>query len=91
MSEISLEVRRKRLRFRAWHRGTREADFLFGSFADRHVPTFTPEQVERLEALLEVDDADLFDWTFERVPVPAAYDHDVMALLKAFRLSEPAA
>ena len=33
----SLEKRRKRLRFRAWHRGTREMDLLVGSFADAHL------------------------------------------------------
>ena len=30
-------MRRKRLLFRSWHRGTREADLLLGPFAERHL------------------------------------------------------
>jgi hypothetical protein len=33
----ALDTLRRKLRFRAWHRGTREADLLIGSFADRHL------------------------------------------------------
>jgi len=45
-------VQRRMLRFRSWHRGTKEADLLLGSFCDRYVNTFTPEQLCRYEALL---------------------------------------
>lgn len=78
----SLETRRKRLIFRSWHRGTREADLLLGSFADRHVPVFDPDQLDRYEGLLEMSDPDLYNWMTGREPAPADLDHDVMALLK---------
>src|SRR5689334_16095654 len=45
-----MDIRRKRLLFRSWHRGTKEADLLLGSFAERHLAAFTPEQVDRYEA-----------------------------------------
>ena len=32
-----LETRRKRLRYRCWHRGTKELDLLVGRFADAHL------------------------------------------------------
>ncbi len=82
-----LDVRRRRLRFRAWHRGTREADLLVGSFADRHLAEFDNAQLDRFEALLELSDPDLYDWMTGRQPPPPAYDHDVMALLRAFRFT----
>ena len=44
------DIRRKRLLFRSWHRGTKEADLLLGSFAERHLAAFTPEQVARSRA-----------------------------------------
>jgi len=84
MSE-PLETRRKRLHFRSWHRGTKEADLLFGSFAERHLPEFGPEQIARYEALLEVDDPDLFAWIMGRKPVPPEHDSDVFRLLLAFK------
>lgn len=81
----SLENRRKRLRFRSWHRGTREMDLLMGSFADAHVGDFDHTMLDRFEALLELGDPDLYDWMSGREPVPAEHDSDVMRLLTAFR------
>jgi antitoxin CptB len=79
------EIRRKRLRFRAWHRGMRESDLLLGGFADSHIAGFDGGQLDRFEELLEVADADIYNWYAGREPVPPEYDHDVMALLKAFQ------
>jgi antitoxin CptB len=69
MGEDTLFMRRKRARFRSWHRGTREADLLIGSFADEHLDGFAPEQLDRFEALLEEVDADLVDWITGRSAV----------------------
>jgi antitoxin CptB len=80
-SETSLEVTRKRLLFRSWHRGTREMDLLLGRFAERNLPTFSSRQIELYEALLEYSDGDLYDWMSGRDQPPAALDHDVMKLL----------
>src|SRR5438874_2155068 len=48
----TLDTRRKRLLFRSWHRGTKEADLLLGSFAERHLASFTEAQLETYEARL---------------------------------------
>jgi antitoxin CptB len=79
------DIRRKRLLFRAWHRGTREADLILGSLAEAHLAGFDEAQLERFEALLEVSDAELFDWINRRVAPPPEHDHDVTRLLLAFR------
>ena len=34
------DPRRKRLLFRSWHRGMREADLILGSFAEQHLAGF---------------------------------------------------
>jgi len=78
------DIRRKRLLFRSWHRGTREADLILGRFAERHLAGFDEGQLDRYEALLECNDADLFDWVGRRLPLPAPRDDDVMRLLLAF-------
>jgi antitoxin CptB len=83
--ELSPQLRRRRLLFRSWHRGTREADLILGSFAEAHLGEFDTVQLDRYEALLEVSDADLFDWISGRATPPPEYDHDVTRLLLAFR------
>ena len=80
-----LDTRRKRLLFRSWRRGTKEADLLLGSFAERHLAGFTTEQVDRYEALLGADDADLLAWIAGRAAPPAERESDVLRLLLAFK------
>jgi antitoxin CptB len=84
-TEDPLDTRRKRLRFRAWHRGTREADLLIGSFADAHLAAFDSLRLDQFEGLLELSDPDIYNWMTVREPVPAEHDTDVMRLLVAFR------
>ena len=79
------DIRRKRLLFRSWHRGTREADLILGSFAEANLAAFDDSQLDRYEALLECPDADLFDWITGRSVPPPDYDTDVTRLLLAFR------
>ena len=79
--EEPVEIRRKRLRFRSWHRGTREVDLLLGPFADRHLPELTPRQLDRYEALLGENDANLYDWITGRAPPPPDHDSDVLRLI----------
>ena len=57
-----LETRRKRLRFRAWHRGTKEADLLLGPFADANLDTLDADGLTRFEALLARSDPEIMDW-----------------------------
>lgn len=79
------EIRRKRLLFRSWHRGTREADLILGSFAEEYLLGFDDPRLDDYEALLECPDADLFDWIAGRSAPPAEYDTEVTRLLLAFR------
>ena len=85
MSSPDADIRRKRLLFRAWHRGTREADLILGSFAEAHLAGFDTAQLDRFEALLECPDADLLDWITGRAAPPPEHDTDVTRLLLAFR------
>jgi antitoxin CptB len=80
----SSELRRKRLLFRSWHRGTRESDLILGRFADAHLAGFAEAQLDRYEALLESPDADIFDWVSGRAAPPPEHDHDVTRLLLAY-------
>lgn len=85
-----MDARLKRLIFRAHHMGSNENDILFGGFAERYLATLTPEQVDRFETLIAVNDTDLFNWATAKEPVPPEYDHDVMAMIKHFVQNEAA-
>src|SRR3977135_1271846 len=60
------EIRRKRLLFRAWHRGTREADLILGSFAEAHLAGFDVAQLDRFEAMRGLRDVGLESLTNTR-------------------------
>jgi len=79
-----MDDRRKRILFRSQHRGMVETDFFLGRFAVRHLATLSEEQLDRLEALLEEGDNDLFNWISGKVAPPAEHHNDVMQLLIRF-------
>jgi antitoxin CptB len=79
------DIRRRRLYFRSWHRGTREADLVLGSFADAHLAQFDDSELDCYEALLDCVENDLLDWILGREPPPPEHDNDVTRMLLAFR------
>ncbi|MBM3566945.1 MAG: succinate dehydrogenase assembly factor 2 [Alphaproteobacteria bacterium] len=81
------EARLKRLLYRARHRGMQETDVLLGRFAERCLGGMSAEQLDRFEDILDQADNDLFDWITDKRNPPAAFDHDVMAMLKSFARS----
>ncbi len=78
------ETRLRRIRFRAWRRGFREADLILGRFADAHAGDLSETDLARFEILLDQPDHDLFAWIMGSAPVPPAFDHGLMARLRAF-------
>jgi antitoxin CptB len=80
----SLDILRRKLRFRAWHRGTKEADLMMGRFADSYLEQFGAEELEQFSALLEETDLDVYGWVIGREPVPEAHRTPVMDLLQQF-------
>jgi antitoxin CptB len=80
-----LSMRLRRLRYRAWHRGTREMDLILGPYADAKLPSMPGPELDRFEALLEELDTDLFDWLMGNVPTPPTADHQLLADLLAFK------
>ena len=85
----SLQTRRKRLRFRSWHRGTREAALMLGRFADRYLEEFSAEQLDLYESLIEHSDPDLYGWLSGRDPVPEHLQNPVMDLLIQVSTNQP--
>ena len=78
-TEPSLSPRRRRLQFRAWHRGTKETDLMVGAFVARHIADFTEAELDDLEQVMELLDVDLADWLSGRRPIPAEFASPMLA------------
>lgn len=74
--------RLKRLRFRAWHRGTREADYMIGCFFDRFHAQWGEAEMAWFEALLDEEDHDLLAWALATAPVPDRYAGPLMSRMQ---------
>jgi antitoxin CptB len=79
-----LETRRRKLRYRAWHRGTREMDLLFGRFVDAELEGFSEDEIAELEHLVELPDPDLLAWLMGEREVPAANDTPMFRRIMRF-------
>ena len=79
-----LDLRRRRLRYRAWHRGMREMDLVLGRFADAELESLTPHELDQLEALMEAPDPDLFAWILGQSDVPPERDTVIFRRLAEF-------
>jgi antitoxin CptB len=79
-------MRRRRLRYRAWHRGTKEMDLVLGPFADAHLDGLGTAELDRLETLMDEEDTDLLKWVVGQEPVPAGVDAELLETIIAFRL-----
>ncbi len=72
------EARLKRLKFRAWHRGTREADLMIGGFFDAHSAAWSEANLHWFEALLEEQDVDIVAWGMQTAAVPERWNGPMM-------------
>ncbi|WP_324742784.1 succinate dehydrogenase assembly factor 2 [Tsuneonella sp. CC-YZS046] len=84
MSNVSApgSVRLARLKFRAWHRGTREADYMIGGFFDRYHTQWGAAEIDWFEDLLEEDDVDVMAWALRTMPVPERFAGEQMTLMQ---------
>jgi antitoxin CptB len=69
-----LDPRRRRMIFRAQHRGTYENDLLIGDFVKANIAAMSEAELDEIEAVLEFPDAELADWLTGRSPIPAHAD-----------------
>ncbi len=78
-----LETRRRRIRFRAWHRGIKENDLILGSFADAHIDDLSEADLDAFDELMEAPDQDVYSWISQTKPVPDQYVTNLMTRLQS--------
>ena len=69
----TFEQRLARAKFRSWHRGTREADYMIGGFFDRYHTQWSEADMEWFEDLLAEDDVDVMAWALGTQAVPERF------------------
>ena len=77
------DLRLKRLRYRAWHRGTREADLMVGGFFDAYYAAWSEAELAWFEALIEEQDVDVMGWAIGSIPCPERWEGGMMAAMRA--------
>ena len=76
-------VRRRRILFRATHRGTYENDILIGGFVRARLEQWDTAELDAIEAVMELPDAWLADWLTGRAPIPDAHDQPMLRAIRA--------
>ena len=79
-----LDARRRRIKFRAWHRGLREVDLLLGRFVDAKLGTLDESDIAAFEALLDVPDQELLGWLMGYGPPDLQHDTPLWQRLRTF-------
>jgi len=82
LSNDDTNILRKRLRYRATHRGTKEADTIIGGFVTVQIDRLNVQELETLELLLDQSDPDLMDWLLGRQPMPDSDFRELLELMK---------
>lgn len=84
ISSDGLDPRRRKLLFRSWHRGTREADLIMGRFADAHLANLTDAELDQFEHLLDALETDLLSWMTGLSEVPADHNTAMFRRVREF-------
>jgi antitoxin CptB len=84
ISSEGLDPRRRKLLFRAWHRGIREMDYIIGRFADAHLTALSDAELDTFESWLDVPDQLMFAWVNGAEAAPEAIDSALFRQLRDF-------
>ena len=79
-----MDARRRRLKFRCWHRGMREMDFVLGRFADAELAGLSDSDLDEVERWLDIPDQQMFAWVSAAESAPPEVDTALFHRLRAF-------
>ncbi len=79
---MDVDPYRRKLHYRAHHRGTREADAMIGGFFDQYSANWNAADYAWFERLLEEQDVDIMAWALGTSQPDAAFAGTMMDALK---------
>lgn len=65
-----LDALRRKLLWRATHRGLKELDLVLGGFAKAHVGNLKARELDEFSEIVALPDNDLFAWLMRETPAP---------------------
>jgi antitoxin CptB len=84
-----IDVRRRKLLFRASRRGFKEMDLYMQAFAEANLASFDTRDLDEFEAILDTPDQVVYGWIMGREPAPVESRSRVLDQLLAFRYPAP--
>ena len=84
MAPASMEVRVRRARYRATHRGTKELDWVIGRYAEKLAPSMSESEMDLFERFLTVPDPEIHAWIMTPGIIPLTDFSGIIRDIKAF-------
>ena len=87
MNKVSepAEARRKRLLWRATHRGIKEMDLLLGGYVAANLASLGDADLDVLEVIIDIPDQTLLSWATNQETVPAGAATPLLREILNFR------
>ena len=82
MAPMHFDEELRRLRWRAHHRGTKEADLLIGGFFDTHHASWRADERALFGELLSEQDVDIMGWAHGTLEAPERFRGPMINALK---------
>ena len=76
-----LETYKKKIIYKASHRGSKEMDILLGNFINKYIELFNENELNIFDSILDCDDDDIYQWMIGKRDVPTRYENRVFSLL----------
>ena len=80
-----IEILKKKIIYRSNYRGTKEMDKLLGSFTNKYINDLTHDELLDLEKLLNIDDANLYNFYNGLITNIKFDDNNINYLFKNFK------
>jgi len=81
-----LEIFKKKLIYRAGHRGTKEMDILLGSFVDKNINLFNEQLLDELDKFLNFEDEVILNYYQYDIIKENIDKNEVSKMFKKFKL-----
>ena len=76
-----LETYKKKIVYKASHRGSKEMDILLGNFINKYIELFNENELNIFDSILDCDDEDIYQWILGKKDIPTRYENRVFSLL----------
>ena len=83
MAQETPQARLKRMKMRAWRRGTKEMDLILGRFADANLGKMSSGDMDALDALMDENDQDLYSWITGQSDAPPEHVDLIRTIAKS--------